>query len=272
MSAIIPIAIGAGALALASSLRKKTKPAGGVIVFDDADEIVVTPGPGGPVGGGGSDLPPASEGRANLRYLAEQAGLPFDWSMFFEAVARGESGFHSYVGLGKPELFPDWTRPNTSASKKLQNNEANAAASAYDRNKKKLSKCPWSRSRYVFGSGGWFAMLPAFAVGAFSGTGYQCIDPYAVFDEPASLVMAQEMARRLMAWKNFKANPTWLNLRIGWGNPASMNKPSALERAARKFGDRLEQIGFDRSFMHRPVVSLPPKNPAAVVEYLWSIY
>jgi hypothetical protein len=224
-------------------------------------------------GGGGSISiqEPMSGGQEELRYLAEWAFLDEEWMAFLEATAAGESGFNNLVGLGNPALFPDWASPNTKASSNLQANEAKAAEVAYGRNDY-LKNCSWPRSRYTFGSGGWFGLLPANAVAAFKGTRYECIDPWSVFDPVSSLVEIVDYCRRIMRWDNFKAKPTWLNLRVGIGNPSNMNKSDIMAEKTVSFGDRVQELGYPASFIHRQVTPLPPDKPADLLDALMEVY
>jgi hypothetical protein len=108
-------------------------------------------------------------------------------------------------------------------------------------------------------------------VHAFKGTQLECIDPWEVFNRRTSLVMAIEMARRLTGWSAFKADPTWLTLRTGWGSPTEMDDPDAIDRMAwahNKFADRLEQIGVDPDFMFEPVTALPARDPVGLLQHL----
>ena len=228
----------------------------------------ITPRPTpGPV----PDMPePLAGGQADIRYLGEWAFLDDEWIIFLEATAAGESNFNNFVGLGNPALFPDWAQPNTAAAEAKQKREAAAAVTAYERNKY-LADCPWPKTRYTFGSGGWFGALPANAVAAFKGTRYECIDPWSVFDPVPSIVEIIEYCRRIMRWDNFKPNPTWLNLRVGVGNPSSMNKPDKLDRMEEKMGDKLLELGYPESFMYRTVTPLPTDDPADLLDALMEV-
>lgn len=217
-------------------------------------------------GGGGGSVPPMPEplsgGQDDIRYLAEWAFLDEEWTIFLEWVAKGESNFNNLVGLGNPSLFPDWAKANKSMA------EAAAAARGYERNSY-LKSCGWGASRYTFGSGGWFGLLPASAVAAFKGTRYECIDPWSVFDPVASFVEALDYARRLVSnWSGFKKNPTWQNLRLGWGNPSEMGDPEAL---ARVDGEDLEALGYPVSFMHRQVTPFPGDPSADLLDALMEV-
>ena len=200
---------------------------------------------------------PTSGGQVDLREMCSDAGLDAAWTIFFEAVAAHESGFDNLAGMGNPATAPAWAAINASER------EAAAAATAYQRNSEALRQCPWAADRYGFGSGGWFALIPANAVAAFRGTSEECIDPWAVFDQAASLVMAIEMARRLRSWKTF--NGTWLSLRAGWDDPSRMATPAYM---ADRFKESLEQVGADASFMYDRVTPLPPKDPVGLLKRL----
>ncbi len=218
---------------------------------------VTAPGP--------APVEPVQEGQNELRAVLQAAGLDNEWIIYFEGTAAGESGFNNLVARGVTSGAPEW------AKVVVRQHDADMAKVAYDRNVKRYGPCLWPQMLYTFGSGGWFQFLPANGLAAFWGTELECMHPWNVFDPAASVVMAIEMARRLMKKDNFKANPTWLNLRVGWGGPGNMNNPESLKRMAtghNKFGDRLEQIGIDPSFMHRPVTALIPKDPASLYSQL----
>ena len=213
---------------------------------------------------------PMSGGQDDLRYLAEWAFLDESWITFLEINAKNESGFNTFRGLGIPSMFPEWAQPNLSASAKLQGVEADAASEGYVRNTY-LHDCPYSAARYSFGSGGWFGLLPSSGVHAFKGTRYECIDPWSVFDPPVALVMGIEYARRTMRRQAFKDNPTWLTLRVGWGNPSSMGKASVHERVANQMRGHLGDLGYPLDFIHQQVTPLPEDKPADLLDALMEV-
>lgn len=220
---------------------------------------------------GYSELPPVKkEGQADLRRLCQLAKLTPAWSMFFEATALNESGFNHLRGLGDPQMFPGWARPNLRASHSVQVNEQEKAERAY-RNNEYLSNCKWDAERYIFGSGGWFAMLPAFGVYGFKGTSMECIDPFDVFEREASLVMAIEFARRTMRRDTFKRNPKYGVLRVGWGLPSGMGDQGRLRDSRNKkngFAGRLEQLGYSRDNWYTKVDPLPNEAPDKLLKRL----
>lgn len=278
----ILVALGLGALVIGS--RRRGGGGGDTYYEFEAEEIT---GGGGeyvppPVQGQGpfasyADLPPTMyENQQLIRDMAEAAGLDPTWAMFLEATAKNESGFKILVGLGKPELFPEWAQPNLNASKRVQDNEAAAAARAYERNQARLSKCPFPKSRYAFGSGGLFAMLPANAIlNAFKNTELECMDPWEIFDPVVSFVCAISFAQGLMNWKGYKANPVLGNLRVGWGNPSKMGDPAAMEKSRTKtrgFASRLEELGYGRDRWSTPAVPLTGWDPVAAYYYLKQVF
>lgn len=194
-----------------------------------------------------------SAGRDELLGLLDTARTPDDWRIFFDATAHGESRWNSDVGLGDAALAPAWARMNTSQS------EARASCVAYDRQRDRgrLAGSGYARSRYCFGSGGFFAMLPANAIaGAFRGSALERLDPYAVFDPRIAVVMAVDYARRLLGWSAFKQNPTWLTLRVGWSNPSLMADPAFRAKVRQRFTKSLRAIGVSPSWMDRRVTSM----------------
>lgn len=220
--------------------------------------------------GRGGKLPPSmptplAAGQEDIRYLGEWAFLDEEWLIFLETVAWNESKFDNLVGRGRSNGAPDWAQINEDSR------EVNAAQLGYDRNSY-LKDCPWPAARYTFGSGGWFGLVVASGVVAFRGTRYECIDPWAVFDPAPSLVMAVEYARRIMRYDAFNKQPTWLNLRQGWGNPADMGDASALASMEERFGNKLVELGYPANFMYRNVTQLPVDNPADLLDALTEVF
>lgn len=199
------------------------------------------------------DVPVDSAGRDELLDLLDQSQAPGDWQTFFDATAHGESRWNSDVGLGDAALAPTWARMNTSQS------EARASCVAYDRHRDRgrFAASGYSRARYCFGSGGFFAMLPANAIaGAFRKTPLERLDPYAVFDPRIAVVMALDYARRLLGWSQFKQDPTWLTLRVGWSNPSLMGNADFRAKVRKRFAKSLRAIGVSPSWMDRRVSSM----------------
>ncbi len=222
-----------------------------------------------------SGLPePTNERHEEMRFYLEEARLHPYWIVFFEAMAANESNFKNYVGLGNPALFPSWTKPSVNASQFRQDSEYEAAITAYERNAEYFAGCGIPVSAYIFGSGGWYALLPANGLKAFVGTSLQCLSPDSVFDKGASVVMIIEMVRRLMRWSGWKASPTFANLRAGLKNPSSMGDPAAIAKSVDKdhgLYERYEQIGANTELIYLTPPPLPPKNPVGMFEYLTSL-
>jgi hypothetical protein len=179
-----------------------------------------------------------SRGRNALAaMLAAAPGLDQTQRDFLIFVAYGESRWSSGAA-------------NKSAS------EARAAGVAYDRHADFFkAECPEPRVGYVWGSGGWFGMLPANGVWLLRNS-LPCWPGSYVFDPAASITAAIAFARALQGWEGFKANPTVANLRIGWGNPSAMSKPHDPAKIA-KFREHARKAGFDETFILRPVKRFP---------------
>lgn len=206
------------------------------------------------------------DGAFMLQELLQASGVDRQWLRFFLATARGESGFTSNMVLGDRSLYPTGSKPS-KLTDTLGPGEANGARKAYDRafDKGRLEGCPWSAGAYSWGSGGWLAMLPANAWYAYKDTSLRCRHPWYLLHPVDHVVVGIDFARRLMGWSAFKANPTWLTLRVGWGNPSAMDDPKAHERVAKKFGDQLRALGLAPEWMNERVTALPKHD----IEELW---
>lgn len=267
------VGLGIGLFAAASGSRRANASSGGGALDDDFD-LPPTP-PESPYGSTYANLPePTNERQAELRFYLEEAGLHPEWVLFFEAVAANESNFKNLVGLGNAALYPSWAQPNIKASQSAQNREHQAAVNAYIRNEDYFYNCGYPQEAYTFGSGGWFALLPANAVRAFGGTELACLDPYFVFSKGGSVVMVIEMVRRLMNWTKWKLDPTFGNLRVGLGNPSEMGDELALQETVFKpkgLAARYTQIGADPNLAWVTPPPLPPKDPVGLFNYLTSL-
>lgn len=206
------------------------------------------------------------DGAFMLQELLKGAGVDGDWRRFFLATARGESGFTSNVVLGDPALYPSGSTPSPLTAQ-LGMSEAGGARQAYERamTNGRMEVCTWPASAYCWGSGGWLGMLPANAWYAYEHTGLQCRHPWYLLHPVDHVVTAIEFARRLTGWSSFKAMPTWLTLRVGWGNPSAMDDPKARERVATKFGTHLQALGLSKEWMNQKVSALPRLD----VEQTW---
>lgn len=200
------------------------------------------------------DLEPdvqAGEAQATIRAMAQALGLDQQWAAFLEAAALGESGLNPLMGRGVVQGAPPWAKIN------IDQGESRAAQRAYNRNADALSACGHPAEQYNFGSGGLWAQLPANFLMQFpKGSSERCLSPWAVFDPPAALAMLLGYFRGCMRRDAFKATPTWGNLRVCMRAPSRMNRAEELERqrsGKNKLGDRLEQLGYSRELVDRPV-------------------
>lgn len=220
--------------------------------------------------GGGTVINHA--GYDKIRELGAKAGLSDQHIGFLLLVARGESGGNNLRGLGIPSMFPEGTLPTQNAGQ-LGVNEARAARSAYRSLKKqgRFSECgdAWSEDQYSFGSGGWFAFLPAYALAQFpKGSGLRCLPPSAVFDPVASFCMAIGFARGLQGYPGFRDAPTVLNLRGGWGRPGQMGDLERLKRIHSYYDRQARSIGLPLGFVNQPIARFPGIDLAALYHQL----
>lgn len=161
--------------------------------------------------------------------LMARAGAPKELFGFGAIQRFTESRGNPKAGLGKPELFPTWAQPRATARDK-QVAEANAAATAYDRNAKTFEDSPYPRYMWVFGSGGAYGLLPANALAPWKGTAALMmgrVGPYDVFNPWKSTVFFLEYVRRLIDRDDFRALPeahqNVLALKRGMASPALMS-------------------------------------------------
>lgn len=195
--------------------------------------------------------PPTTNGSLELvRQYAIFVGAPKPWQDFFVLVAQRESKGHADVGAGKRDGAPSWAKIYTETG------TPKVAASAYEANKDMFAGCPWPRAGYVFGTGGFFAMFPAYGLEAFRGSVLACLHPWVVFDPLISMIMAVHFAQRLTKWPTYQG--TVLSLRAGWGNPSKMGDASYLSSRRAKYRADAVKAGIDPSFVDS---DLPPWTP-----------
>jgi len=206
------------------------------------------------------------QGLNSIAHLCKMSGLDDDWTSFFLATAAGESRFTSNVVLGNPKKYPKGSKPSP-VTKSYGAGEAAAALRAYNRAKEagRLSGCRWPASAYTFGSGGWFAMIPANAWAGYEGTALKCRHPWYMLHPVDQIITGTELARRLMGWASFKSKPNWLQLRTGWSNPSGMSSQESYDRMEGRFPKYLNELNIPSSWMYKNVTSLPSKN----VELAW---
>lgn len=181
---------------------------------------------------------------AAVRGLAAEAGLPAAWGDFFALVAWRES-------KGNTEAIND------------SSGEAEAAETAYERNRERYRGCGFPESAYTWGSGGWFGILPANGL-AQLGDELRCLPPSSVFEPRAALAMAVGFARGLMRWDGYAKVPTWLNLRAMWGWPAKGGNAAYLAKARPEFADDAKAVGLPASWLE----GRPPPLPVTGAEVL----
>lgn len=251
--------LGATAIAVVASIAF----AGG-----EAEAAPAGGGGGGDSGGGGGSgagsivfpVYSSNEGAAMLEDLTAAEGLDDDWVRWFLAVARGESRFTSNVVLGARALYPVGSVPSPLTDT-LGPREAAGAVTAYERARSQgRLDCPWGKDAYTWGSGGWLGQIPANAWAAYKGTQLACRHPWYLLHPVDQVITAIEYLRRLSGWSAYKADPTLLTARVGWGNPSAMDSPAHRERVATEFAADLDAIGLPADFASRPAPAFPPKR------------
>lgn len=192
----------------------------------------------------GASSGPGAHRIAAVRGLAAEADLPAAWGDFFALVAWRES-------KGNPKAVND------------SEGEAEAAATAYERNQERYEGCGHPESAYTWGSGGWFGILPANGL-AQLGDELQCLPPSSVLEPRAAMAMAVGMARGLMRWDRFAKVPTWLNLRAMWGWPAKGGDAAYLAAARPEFAKDAAAVGLPKSWLD----GRPPPLEVSAAEVL----
>jgi hypothetical protein len=195
--------------------------------------------------------------RADLRELAdlveEEIGLP-GFSDFAAAVAWRESRYNPQA-------------KNTAPA------EAAAAARGYDANGDRYAGSGFPRSRYTFGSGGWFGFLPSTAL---ADREWNDADPFLIFDPAASVVLLGAFAQRI-ARNRFPALPpsarNWLTVRrFMAGNKIGLDWREELPNTARRrerLAEDYRAAGISPARMFTPIGSGTRRaDPALYFEIL----
>ena len=210
---------------------------------------------------GGSPDRVSSQGLKAFRELAARGNLTEEQTDFLAFVAYGESGLKSNVGLGDPSMFPEGTKPNTRASKGLQEGEARAARRAFE-NAGWLQECVINAgvdpASYQFGSGGYFAFIPTYAVAQFRGSTLECSDGFSVFDPAFAIAAAYGFARGLTQRSGYLG--TYGSLRSGWGFPAKIGDLERINRKSPKWRRHLAAVGLPESRLIANAPSFPPRD------------
>jgi len=214
---------------------------------------------GASTGGDGASV--SSQGLAAFRELAARGNLTREQTDFLAFVAYGESGLRSDVGLGDPSMFPEGTQPNTRASEALQAGEARAARRAFE-NAGWLQQCVGAAGvdplSYQFGSGGYFAFIPTYAVAQFRNTTLECSDGFAVFDPAFAIAAAYGFARGLTQRSGYLG--TYASLRSGWGYPAKIGDLERISRKAAKWRRHLAAVGLPESRLFADAPAFPARD------------
>jgi hypothetical protein len=205
--------------------------------------------------GGGSPSPthvPTS--RADLDAVLAELPPSVDADMrdFLRLVALRESGFDRLHGAGSTVGAPPDMRITPSSNEALQ------AARAYDRRASKL-RGPWPRARYAWGTGGWFGLMPANAVAAY-GDGQADVDPWAVADPHASVIMALGMVHRLQKHEAYRRDPTFARLRAGWAGLGRMADDAWIAGRIAAWSADARRAGVDAALLGRRPQAVPERT------------
>lgn len=179
------------------------------------------------------------------------------WAAMLRIIARGESNFSSRAEAGIALGSPPFADRNDAPAAAL------AAGRAFDRNAALFSGSSFPRERYTFGTGGWFAMMPANGLVAFKGTAGILSDPWGVFDPVASVAMALGMARRLQANPAYAARPLFSTIRAGWASLKRMRDVSFIERRMARWSGHAVDAGEPPELLSMMPTPLPSAD-------LWS--
>lgn len=166
---------------------------------------------------------------ADIREELARSGLPLEAQQFLLATAWTESNWQ--VGASNPSP-----------------SEAAAAKTGYER-ALKSGPLPFPASRYTWGSGGWFGLLPSSAV-----AGARNLDPMvAVFDPRESIRSATRYMQRIRGWDQWlRSDRSWKVMRRAWKNPSTMDQP--MPATDERFLSALKKAGLPASFADRKVV------------------
>ena len=184
---------------------------------------------------------PAPRSTGSLREIAEkverETGIN-GFASFAEAAAWNESKLNAEA-------------VNTSRS------EAAAAARGYDGNLNRYGSSPFPRSRYVWGSGGWFGFLPSTAL---ADRAWNNEDPLLVRDRVGSVVLLAAFVQRVVR-NHFGNLPVqhrnWLTIRRFMGsNRRGYDFNEELEGTAgrrKRFARDYEAVGLEPDLMFQRV-------------------
>lgn len=153
----------------------------------------------------------------DLAQLVEETGALPGFSAFATAAAYTESGGNNLIGRGVSQgILPGGVHLNHSES------EAQAACNLWEGavGRGWYQQNPYDWRYWCFGSGGWFAFLPATGLAAGGQQGpFATESPFLVFDPIPSVVMMADFAYRIMRGNRFQSLPwgeqNWAAVRRG---------------------------------------------------------
>lgn len=193
---------------------------------------------------------------------AQILGLPEGWGVFLAATAATESGIDPGLVRGVPLGCPPGMRVKNAPG------EARAAARSYERRKDVL---PFEAKRYRCGSVGAWQQQPAIWAAHVGDER----DPWLMADPKWQIWGIARYYRSCMAWRGFRKNPIWANLRVCGRAPGRMGKKAEIDRqmsAHRKLGDALVALGYPREFGLRDVPETPYLAGSGPPEQLGGIW
>jgi hypothetical protein len=204
-------------------------------------------------------------GRELITELVEASNLDLDWSTFLVGLSASETQgqFTSNIVRGDVTRYPVHAKASPSATGAAGAAEAAAAVRAYQRAREanRFKGCPWAEADYTWGSGGWWSQLAANAWDAYTGTSLACRHPHYLLHPVDQFVCGLEYARRMKQWSSFQADPSWLSLRVAWGNPSKVGDVARREATRETFRPWLEQQGMSsgdaNKWMNAPVSAIP---------------
>ena len=212
--------------------------------------------------------------RPRYDWLLLRAGVPAELLPFAAVQRHTESRGNAHAGLGRPELFPWFAEPR-HAKPEEQENEHQAAVTAYERNREYYDESPFPRPMWVFGSGGPYGLIPGNALGPFRDTKTLRngkVSPWDVFNPWRSTVMFADYVWRLLSRDEFRELPdeakNWLAIKRGLASPALMADYAETHERSRSVRRRAEEaaeaLGLDPGFLRERVPTKWPDYRGAV--------
>lgn len=206
-------------------------------------------------GGSSSTTPPTGD----LASALAAVPMPEAWASFLRVVAQRESGNDPLRAAGIREGAPSYAKMRISLS------EATQSGRAYDRNRARFASSGFPRSRYAWGTGGLFGMMPTYALAAFFDTPGQDADPWIVFDPVAAVVCSLAYASRLMGHKSYVARPTFATVRAGWAASSKMSDAAFIAKRKPVWSADATAAGVDPGILDQTPPALPTSG-------WWTLY